>query len=747
MTQESSKRLTGRNVLCAGICAALAMTLAAMGQAPKPAQPKKAADLETRVTAVIAKMTLAEKVAYLRTSMDGDAKLPNPGSSEALHGLVVRGFMGRGVEIPTTSFGQVIGMGETWDPALIQRAGAAMGYEGRYITQSKKYARPTLVLWAPNADLVRDPRWGRNEESYGEDPFLTGTMATAYTRGIQGDNPKYWLAASLLKHFFANSNETTRGGSSSDFDERLMREYYSVPFRMAFVDGGARSFMASYNAWNGVPMTVNPILKSVLAKEWRADGIVSSDLGAIENMVNLHKYEKTIEDAFAASVKAGVNQFLTFSQQDFITPALKDGKLTEADVDAAIRGKLRVAFRLGMMDPAADVPYAKIGREGEPEPWTQPAHKALARQVVEESIVLLKNDGLLPLTRGKVKKIAVIGANADKVLVGGLYDPVMLYSISPLEGIRSLAGTDATVTFTPDNKDGAAEKAAKSADVAVVVVGDKPFCGTTNLMEAFVTDASTRPCPDPGWAREGRDRESLDLTQEEMVKAVVAANPKTVLVLTSGYPFAVNWSQAHVPAILHMAHASQEQGTGLAEVLFGDVNPAGRVSQTWPASVSQLPPMTDYDIRHGRTYMYSTAKPLYAFGHGLSYTTFAYSNLRVSKKQATAADKVAVTVDVKNTGQRDGDEVVQLYVAHVGSAVQRPIQELRAFKRVAIEAGATKTVAFDVPVQSLAYWDTAKHAFRVEADRVEVRVGAASDDIRVKDSFSVVAAAQASAKK
>jgi beta-glucosidase len=352
-----------------------------------------------------------------------------------------------------------------------------------------------------------------------------------------------------------------------------------------------------------------------------------------------------------------------------------------------------------------------------------------------------------PVKIGKVKKIAVIGPNADKVLVGGLYDPVMLYSISPLAGIRSLAGPGATVTYTPDNRDGAAEKAAKAADVAVVVVGDTPFCGTTNLFEAFSRDASTKPCPDPGWAREGRDRETLDLTEEAMVKAVHAANPNTVLALVSGLPYAVNWSQEHLRAILHLAHASQEQGTALAEALFGDVNPAGRVTQTWPTSVSQLPPMMDYDVRHGRTYMYSTAKPLYAFGHGLSYTAFTYSNLRLSKKHASSADSITVTVDVKNTGKRDGDEVVQLYAAHMGSAVPRPMQELKAFKRMAIEAGATRTVSFDLPVRSLAYWDEARQAFRVEADRVEVRVGAASDDIRLKDEFSVSPETKATAKK
>jgi len=665
--------------------------------------------------------------------------VPDPGSAEALHGVVARAPFGRGESIPTTSFGQVFGMGETWDPTLIQQAGAAMGYEARYITQSKRYNHPALVLWAPNAELARDPRWGRNEESYGEDPFLTGTMAVAFVRGIQGNDPNYWQAASLIKHFFANSNETTRGGSSSNFDDRLMREYYSVPFRMAFVEGGARSYMTAYNAWNGIPMAVHPILKSLLLAQWHTNGTVSSDLGATEHVVGLHKYKATLEDAYAASVKAGVNQFLTFSREDYITPAIKEGKLTEADVDAAIRGKLRTAIHLGLMDKPSEVPYSTIGHDGEPEPWTLPAHKDLARRVVEESIVLLKNDSaFLPLDRNKVKKIAVIGPNADKVLVGGLYDPEMPYSISPLEGIRHNAGSGVTVTYTPDNKDGAAEKAARAADIAIVVAGDKPFCGSSSPIDAFNPDASTKPCPDPGWGREGRDRRTLNLTDETLVKAVYSANPHTALVLISGYPFAVNWSQEHLPAILHLAHASQEQGTGLAEVLFGDINPAGRVTQTWPVSVSQLPPMMDYDIRHGRTYMYSKVKPLYAFGHGLSYTKFAYSNLRLSSKHISPDAPVTVTLNVKNTGTRDGDEVVQLYVVHKGSSVPRPLQELKAFRRITLGAAESKTISFELSAGSLAYWDEAHNQFHVESDRIEVRVGSASDDIRLKDALSVI---------
>jgi len=268
--------------------------------------------LEQRVDNILSLMTLDEKTACLLTDTAVPRlHIPNAGWSEGLHGLVRKGDFGTKA-VPTTTFAEVIGMAATWDPELIRRAGAVQGYEARYIHQTAKYASNVLVVWGPNADLARDPRWGRNDESYGEDPFLTGTMSVAFIKGMQGDNPNYWQAAALLKHFLANSNETTRGTSSSDFDERLFREYYSVPFRMGFVEGGAKSFMASYNAWNHVPMTVHPVLKNVAVKEWGTDGIISSDALAVELLVSYRKYYKTPQQAIAETVKAGIGQLLVF---------------------------------------------------------------------------------------------------------------------------------------------------------------------------------------------------------------------------------------------------------------------------------------------------------------------------------------------------------------------------------------------------------------------------------------------------
>jgi beta-glucosidase len=672
-------RLTAMNTIRVACAVAAAMLPPLSAQNPYPFQNPEL-PIEQRVDNILSLMTLDEKLACLATSTAVPRlHIPDAGGSEGLHGLVRKGDFGQKA-ITTTQFPEVIGMASTWDPALIRRAGAVMGYEARYIYQNAKYQSNVLVVCGPNADLARDPRWGRNNESYGEDPFFDGAMSVALIKGMQGDNSKYWQAASLIKHFLANSNETTRGSSSSDFDEELLRDYYSVPFRMGFVEGGAKSFMASYNAWNHVPMTVNPILKSLAVKEWGADGIISSDALAVELMVNPRHYYKTQEQAAADAIKAGIGQILTFlfNVPKVVKQDLADHLLTEADIDAVLRGKFRTVIRLGLLDPPSLDPYSVIGAAGEPEPWNTEKHRAVAREMARESVVLLKNaNDFLPLNKQAIKSIAVIGPRANQVSID-LYGGKPPYAISPLQGIRDKVGSGVAVSYAANNASDVAVKAARAADVAVVVVGNDPVCGATNIMAMFNMDVSSKPCADPGEGREGRDRESLNLSQEELIKQVYAANPKTAVVLVSSFPYAINWTNQNVPAILHIAHAAQEQGTAIADVLFGDYNPAGRLNQTWPKSLDQLPPMMDYDIRHGHTYMYFKGEPLYPFGYGLSYTTFKYSHLRVGSDIAR--------VDVTNTGKRSGDEVVQLYVKRQG------LKQLKGFERISLKPGETRTV-------------------------------------------------------
>ena len=673
-------------------------------------------------------MTLEEKIDSLGTNPTVPRLgVVGTGHVEGLHGLALGGpggWQGKGLTvIPTTQFPQSRGLGQTWDPALLQEAAGLEGYETRYAFG--KYHRGGLVVRAPNADLSRDPRWGRSEESYGEDPFLVGTMATAFTKGLQGDDSHYWQTASLLKHFLANSNEDGRDGSSSDFDTRLFHEYYSVPFRMAIEDGKADAFMTSYNAWNKVPMTMNPVLRDVVMKDWGFDGIICTDAGALTNMVKAHHVFPTMPEAAAAAIHAGINQFLDNYRQP-VSDALKTNLITEADLDRNLRGVFRVMLRLGMLDPGSDVKYARIGVDDSPrgDPWNWQENRALARRVTDESIVLLKNkDKLLPLRADKVRSIAVIGPVADRVALdwysGTAPDPV-----SPLEGIRKRTGVP--VTFSNGSDLGEAAAVAKNADVAIVIIGNHPTC-----------DAGWAKCPLASDGKEAIDRKSMTLAQEDIAKAVLAANPRTIVVLQTSFPFTTNWTQQNVPAVLEMTHNSEEQGNALADVLFGDYNPSGRLTQTWVSSMDDLPPMMDYDIRHGRTYMYTQKRPLYAFGFGLSYTSFFYYNLRVEPTLVSTGGIVMVKVDVKNTGERAGDEVVQMYVTHQGSKVERPLEELKGFKRVALRAGETKTVEMPLSARTLSYWDDATKGFVLEKDTVKVRVGPSSDNLPLQTMVTV----------
>ena len=695
--------------------------------------------VEARINNILSLMTLDEKVSALSTSPDVPRLgIQGSGHIEGLHGVAYGGpggWEGHGLKpLPTTQFPQSVGLGETWDPALLQQAAAIEAYEARYIFQSETlystgrrgehWRREGIVIRAPNADLARDPRWGRSEESYGEDPYLVGTMAVAFVRGLQGDDPHYWRTASLMKHFLANSNENGRDGSSSDFDDRLLREYYSVPFRMGVVEGGSRAYMTAYNAYNGIPMAAQPILRDMTMHDWGFDGIICTDAGALTNMVTQHKYFPDIDLATAGAIHAGINQFLD-NYRAGASAAVEKKLVNLSEIDENLRGVYRVVIRLGLLDPPELVADSKI--KGTTPAWDNEEHKALVRKITQESIVLLKNEQqLLPFDRTKLKSVAVIGPYADQVALDW-YSGTPPYAVSPLDGIKNkLSG--ARVEFAHDNSSGDAVKIAHAADVAIVIVGNHPTC-----------NAGWAKCPLPSDGKEAIDRKSITLEQEDLVKQVLAANPRMVVVLISSFPFSIPWTNEHAPAILHMAHNSQEEGNALADVLFGDYNPAGRLVVTWPVSLDQLPPMMDYDIRHGRTYMYFRQKPLYSFGEGLSYTTFAYSNLRTSSEKLAPDNEITVSVDVRNTGSRAGDEVVQMYVSHLNSKVERPIQELKGFQRITLQPGETKTVPMTLKASALAYWNSAKGTFEVEPDQVKVRIGSSSADIRLERVVNVTA--------
>jgi beta-glucosidase len=398
--------------------------------------------------------------------------------------------------------------------------------------------------------------------------------------------------------------------------------------------------------------------------------------------------------------------------------------VTEADIDQVLKTNFRVMIKLGLLDPPDLVSYSRIGHETE-EPWLSQKHKSFARLITQKSIVLLKNAGnTLPLDRGKIKSIAVIGPRANEVLLDW-YSGSPPYAVTPLEGIKNKVGDAVTVNYSAMDPE-----IARQADVAIVCVGNHPN-GGENMPWAKVSV--------PSEGREAVDRQSLTLEQEELIKRVYRANPRTIVVLLSSFPYAINWTQQNVPAILHLTHSSQEEGNALADVLFGDYNPAGRLVETWPRSLDQLPPMMDYNIRHGRTYMYFKGEPLYPFGYGLSYATFAYSNLRVIPGVLAAKGTVRVSVDIANAGARSGEEVVQMYVRHINSAVERPSLQLVAFTRVPVSSGQKRTVTLDLPAARLAYWNVGHHRFEVEAEKIEIAVGASSADLRLKKTVQVTA--------
>lgn len=709
----------------------LSATLSAQQKAPQYPFQNPSLDTEKRIDNLLSLMTLDEKIQALSTNPSVPRLgVKGTGHVEGLHGLALGGpghWEGKGKEpITTTTFPQAYGLGETWDTDLLEKVAAVEGLETRYAYQH--YNRGGLVVRAPNADLARDPRWGRTEESYGEDAFFNGTMTVAFVKGLQGNDTKYWQTASLMKHFLANSNEDGRTYTSSDFDERLWREYYSVPFRMGVQEGGSRAYMAAYNKVNGIPAMVHPMLKDITVKEWGQNGIICTDGGAFGLLLSDHKYYKDKFLGAAAAVKAGINQFL----DDFIDGvygAVANGYLKEKEIDEVLRGDYRVMIKLGMLDASGN-PYAAIGTDKDAvDPWTTEAHKKLALETTQKSIVLLKNDPakqLLPIDKKKVKRIAVIGPRADEVLLDW-YSGTPPYTITPLAGIKAKAGESIEITYALNNADGKAAKLASAADIAIVLVGNHPTC-----------NAGWADCPVPSNGKESVDRQSLTLEHEDLIKIVHQANPNTVVVLMSSFPYAINWTQENVPAIVHMTQNSQETGNALADVLFGDYNPAGRLTQTWVKDIADLPDLLDYNIRNGRTYMYFKGKPLYAFGYGLSYTTFGYKTIETDKASLAKDGTITVNVTVSNTGSRDGEEVVQLYVKHLNSKVERPEKELKAFKRIALKAGETKTVALTLRAKDLEYWNTAKHRFELEPGSIELQAGGSSDAVALKKTINIL---------
>ena len=824
---------------------------------PAPAGPLVYLDadrpLDERVRDLVGRLTLAEKASLLIDKAPAIERLGIPkydAWNEALHGVAWRDGV--------TVFPQAIGLASTWDPDLVYRVATAISTEARALYNQGSFG---LTLWSPVINIARDPRWGRTQEGYGEDPFLVSRMAVAYVKGIQGDHPFYLRAVATPKHYALNNVEATRFTGSSDAPVGVIRDYYLPQFRAAIVEGGAQSIMCAYNRVNGVPSCENRwLLDTVLRKEWGFDGFVVSDCGAITAMVWGHHVKRSDEEAVVAGLRAGCDLECGKAYAEQIARAVARGDLAEAEVDRALGRVLAARFRLGMFDPPDRNPYASIPMavvDG-------PEHRALALDAARESLVLLKNDGILPFDLRKTKKLAVIGPAADVFLHGSAgYHGTNQHLVTPREGIIRRAGSATTVSFVagtvlpsgggvpttavpesmlraPDGQPGlrgeyftnrtlsgasALSRIDRSVDFSwgsgsptaalppddfsvrwtgklvpnasghylLSIAGDDGYRlwldgrriledwtdhapraraavatleagrsydivleyyehgggAEVHLSYAFVENAATDAIHaaresdavvffagvDSLAADEEKDFSSLALPndQSKLLEAVIRANPRTVLVLVTGNPLVLTPREKSTPAILQAWYAGQDGGTAVAEVLFGDTNPSGKLPITFYASLADLPPMEDYDVRKGRTYMYLPSEPAFPFGHGLSYTEFKFEHLSVSPNAARQDEKIRIEFDIANAGARPGAEVAQVYVR----PPHGPKQVLRAFRRVALDAGNEARVVIELAVADLSHYDAKSGRDVVDPGRYELMLGASSADIRETAVFDV----------
>ncbi|WP_456288991.1 glycoside hydrolase family 3 C-terminal domain-containing protein [Paenibacillus sp. AK002] len=786
--------------------------------------------LEERVHDLVSRLTLDEKIELM---CQYQTEIPRLGVQKYKHGT--EGAHGVAWLGEATVFPQNTGLACTWNPELMREIGSVIAEEARVYYQRDR-AINGLTIWAPTVDLERDPRWGRTEEAYGEDPHLTGELSTGLVKGMQGDHPFYYKTVATLKHFYGNNNEADRGSASVSIDPRNKREYYLKAFEAPFREGKAGSMMTAYNGINGTPCNLNHEVNDIVKQEWGMDGFVVGDAGDVLGTVMDHHYVASYAEAVADSVKAGIDSITDDQDISFraLRDALEQGLLEEQHLDHALRNTFRVRFRLGEFDPEERNPYSRVPESK----LCAPEHAELSLRAARESIVLLKNDGLLPLPRDPFKSAAVIGPLANEAFTDW-YSGTPPYRITPLQGVQAKAG-DRSVQFhtgldqvrlrsavsgtyvalSSEEQGILLAGTSESADAAVFERNDWGWGSVTLRLVSsgkFVTETETglqaaadeargwfvkeafgfEAMPDgsfkmKNWegkpilldehgrlvvggieesgtpftietvqdgiaeavaaaasaetavvfvgnspfinGKETIDRPDITLppAQQALIQAVFEANPRTVVVIVGGYPFAVNWEQEHVPAILFTSHAGQELGHAVADVLYGDYNPGGRLNMTWYKSTEQLPDIMDYDIIKGkRTYQYFDGDVLYPFGHGLSYSRFKYSGLLLSQPKMTAEGSVTVTVAVRNESQRAGDEVVQLYVKADSSRVIRPLKTLKGFRRVHVAPDTSETVTFELKAEDLAFWDVTREHYCVESGTYTLMAGPSSGRLPV----------------
>jgi beta-glucosidase len=689
-----------------------------------PTQP-----IDVRVKDLVSRLTLEEKVSLLGYQSKAVPRLGIPAYNwwnEALHGVARAG--------EATIFPQAIGMAATFNDDLLKQVSTAISTEARAkynlaIAKNRRLQYMGLTFWTPNINIFRDPRWGRGQETYGEDPYLTATMGTAFVKGLQGNDPHYLKASATAKHFAVHSGpEATRDYFDAIVDEKDLRETYLYAFH-ALVTNGVESVMSAYNSVNGTPNSINKLLLTdILRKEWGFKGHVVTDCGALDDVYATHKALPGPVEVAAAAIKAGVDLDCSTILQEDAIKAVKQGLLTEKEIDGALSTLFRTEFKLGFYDDPALVPYHGYGADS----VHNAPHIALARKAAQQSMVLLKNNNnVLPLKKGDISSLMVIGPNAGAIdpLIAN-YHGTSSKVVNFVEGITAAVGPVTRVEYDLgcDYKDTVhfgGTWAAGNADVTIAVIGLSP------VLEGEAGDAFL--------SETGGDKKNLSLPASEIafMKALrnSVGHKPIIAVITAGSDVDIDAVAPYADAIILAWYPGEQGGNALADIVFGDVSPSGHLPVTFYKSLSNVPDYKDYSMK-GRTYRYYDGPVQYPFGYGLSYTSFEYKLNGELKNKYKPSDTIAVNLQVKNTGIMDGDEVVQAYIEYP-NIDRMPIKELKSFKRVSVLKGGKQTVSIKIPVKELQKWDMETHRWKIYPGNYKLDLGSNSRDEKLSEIFKV----------
>lgn len=696
----------------------------------KPAYLDESLSFAERARDLVSRMTLEEKVSQMVHTAEAVPRLGIPRYNwwnEALHGVARAGV--------ATSFPQAIGMAATFDAQLIHDIADIIATEGRakyneFFKKGDHDIYKGLTFWSPNVNIFRDPRWGRGHETYGEDPYLTGQLGIAYINGLQGDHPRYMKAAACAKHFAVHSGpEDLRHSFNAEATVKDMYETYLPAFRDCVIDAKVEAVMGAYNRVNGEPACGSQtLLVDILRRDWQFQGHVVSDCWAIKDFHEYHHVTDNAIESVALALKMGCDLNCGNMYKNLLT-AHEQGLVTEEMIDTAVTRLMETRMKLGLFDSPENVPFNEIPYEVN----DSDEHKQFAIEVAKKSMVLLKNENnLLPLDRNKIKSIAVIGPNADSrvALIGNYFGTASRYT-TVLEGIREAVSAETRVYYAegchlyrqshsglslPKDRFSEAISAAERADVVVMCMGlDSTIEGEEG---------------DTGNEYASGDKKHLDLPglQQELLERIYEVGKPVVLVLLTGSALALTWAEEHIPAIVNAWYPGADGGKAIASLLFGEYSPAGRLPVTFYRSTEELPEFTDYSMKN-RTYRYMETTPLWPFGYGLSYTTFAYERVEPKLSQIQTGESIDFAVKVKNTGSYDSEEAVQLYLKDVEASVDVPRWQLKGFKKIALKVGEEKEVNFTITARDMALIDN-EGACRLEPGTFEVYIGGSQPDER-----------------